>query len=70
MPGINDPSEQGSEAAASPADLPEQVTVAMLRRENLLTSAKLDDALFYDQSTGERQFRKLTTELHQVGSPV
>ncbi len=60
-------SEQGSEAVASPADLPEHVIVAMLRRETLLTSAKLD-ALRYDQTMGERQLRKLDAELHQVGS--
>ena len=39
---------------ASPADLPEQVLVAMLRRENMLTRVKLN-ALCYDQTTGECQ---------------
>ena len=67
VPSISGVSEQGSEAVASPADLPEHVIMAMLRRENLLTSAKLN-ALCYDQSTGERQLRKLDSELHQVGS--
>ena len=54
-------------ASPAAADLPEHVIVAMLRRENLLTSAKLS-ALRHDQSTGERQLRKLSSELHQVGS--
>ena len=40
--------------------------MAMLKRENLLTRAKLN-ALFYDHITGERQLRKLKTELRQVG---
>ena len=51
---------------AGPADLPEHVILAMLRRENLLTHAKLD-ALCYDQVTGECQLRKLRNELRQVG---
>ena len=67
LPGIDGLSEQGSEAVAGPADLPEHVIVAMLKRENLLTRAKLN-ALFYDHITGERQLRKLKTELRQVGS--
>ena len=52
---------------ASPADLPEHVIVAMLRREKLLTRAKLM-ALCYDIFTGERRLRILKTELHQVGT--
>ena len=56
-----------SEAVASPADLPEHVIVAMLRRENLLTRAKLN-ALRYDHNTGERQWIKLRTVMRQVGS--
>ena len=67
LPGIDGASEQGSETGTGPADLPEHVIVAMLKRENLLTRAKLN-ALFYDHITGERQLRKLKTELRQVGS--
>ena len=67
MPGINSPSDQGSEAVPSPADLPAHVIVAMLRREKLLMHAKLN-ALCYDQITGESQLRKLRNELRQVGS--
>ena len=50
-----------------PADLPEHVIVAMLRRENLLTSAELN-ALCYDHITEERRLRKLSSRLHQVRS--
>ena len=68
LPGIDGLSEQGSGTVAGPADLPEHVIVAMLKRENLLTRAKLN-ALFYDHITGERQLRKLKTELRQVSNP-
>ena len=66
MPGINGLSEQSSEAVASPADLPDHVIMAMLRRESLLTCAKLS-ALFHDHIMGVRQLNKLRTELRQVG---
>ena len=65
--GIFGPPKQNLETVASPADLPEHVIMAMLRRENFLMHAK-HDALCYDQITGECQLRKLRNELRQVGS--
>ena len=66
---IDGPSEQSSEAVASPAALPEHVIMAMLRRENLLTHAELN-VLCYDKIMGERNLRRLKAELRQVGVHV
>ena len=54
--------------ATIPADIPYHVIVAMLRRDILLTCAKLN-AHSYERIMGERQLRKLNTELRQVRSP-
>ena len=63
-PGSIGPSDQGSEAVASPADLPEHVILAMLRREDLLVDVMVN-VLYYDEAEG---LRKLNNELRQVGS--
>ena len=52
---------------ARPAGLPEHVILAMLRREDLLTRAKLH-AISYDHIMGQLQWTKLRTEMRQVGS--
>jgi hypothetical protein len=46
-------------------ELPDEVIMAMLRREVLLTRAKLH-ALCYEQIMGERKLRSLKTQLRQV----
>ena len=52
-------------------DLPDAVIVAMLKREVLLTRAKLH-GLMYDHIMSERRLRSLKTQLRQVqpGVPV
>ena len=49
------------------ADLPDSVIIARLRREVLLTRAKLH-GLMYDHIMSERRLRSLKTQLRQVGS--
>lgn len=46
-------------------ELPDEVIMAMLRREVMLTRAKLH-GLCYDQIMGERRLRSLKTQLRQV----
>ena len=46
-------------------DLPDGVIVAMLKREVLLTRAKLH-GLMYDHIMSERRLRSLKTQLRQV----
>ena len=49
------------------ADLPDGVIIAMLKREVLLTRAKLH-GLMYDHIMSERKLRSLKTQLRQVCS--
>ncbi len=49
------------------ADLPDGVIIAMLKREVLLTRAKLH-GLMYDHIMSERKLRSLKTQLRQVRS--
>ncbi|KAL3153768.1 hypothetical protein ABBQ32_013356 [Trebouxia sp. C0010 RCD-2024] len=48
-------------------ELPDSVIIALLKREHLLTRAKLN-ALYYEHITGERKLRSLKTQLRQ-GEP-
>ena len=49
-------------------DLPDAVIIAMLKREVLLTRAKLH-GLMYDHIMSERKLRSLKTQLRQVRRP-
>ena len=51
--------------AKESAELPDNVIIALLKREHLLTRAKLN-ALYYEHITGERKLRSLKTQLRQV----
>ena len=51
--------------ARESAELPDSVIIALLKREHLLTKAKLN-ALYYEHITGERKLRSLKTQLRQV----
>lgn len=51
--------------AKESAELPDSVIIALLKREHLLTRAKLN-ALYYEHITGERKLRSLKTQLRQV----
>ena len=55
----------GAEGYTEPAELPDYVIIAMLRREVLLTEAKLH-ALDYELVTAERKLRQLRSQLRQV----
>ena len=46
-------------------ELPDHVIIALLRREHLLTKAKLN-ALCFEHIMGERRLRSLKTQLRQV----
>ena len=46
-------------------DAADQAIVAQLKREHLLTRAKLN-ALYFDHTMGERRLRSLKTQLRQV----
>ncbi|KAK9823299.1 hypothetical protein WJX72_001733 [[Myrmecia] bisecta] len=61
------PSAQGEAAGPNDktSDLPDDVILSMLEREMLLTRAKLH-ALNYEHHVGERNFRRLQTQLRQV----
>ena len=48
-----------------PEALHDSVIIALLKREHLLTRAKLN-ALYYEHVTGERKLRSLKTQLRQV----
>ena len=48
------------------AELPDHAIIALLKREHLLTRAKLN-ALYFEHVTGERRLRSLKTQLRQVG---
>ena len=50
-------------------ELPDSVIIALLKREHLLTRAKLN-ALYYEHITGERKLRSLKTQLRQVELPT
>ena len=47
------------------AELPDHAIIALLKREHLLTRAKLN-ALYFEHITGERRLRSLKTQLRQV----
>ena len=47
------------------AELPDHAIIALLKREHLLTRAKLN-ALYFEHVTGERRLRSLKTQLRQV----
>ncbi|DBA96032.1 TPA: hypothetical protein ACH3X1_001533 [Trebouxia sp. C0004] len=49
------------------AELPDHAIIALLKREHLLTRAKLN-ALYFEHITGERRLRSLKTQLRQ-GEP-
>lgn len=51
-----------------PGELPDSVVIAMLRREVLLTRAKLH-GLMYEHIMSERRLRTLKTQLRQVRYP-
>lgn len=55
--------------AKESAELPDNVIIILLKREHLLTRAKLN-ALYYEHITGERKLRSLKTQLRQVQQPV
>ena len=51
------------------AELPDHAIIALLKREHLLTRAKLN-ALYFEHITGERRLRSLKTQLRQVSIRV
>ena len=55
--------------AKESAELPDIVIIILLKREHLLTRAKLN-ALYYEHITGERKLRSLKTQLRQVQQPA
>lgn len=55
--------------AKESAELPDSVIIVLLKREHLLTRAKLN-ALYYEHITGERKLRSLKTQLRQVRQPA
>ena len=55
--------------AKESAELPDNVIIVLLKREHLLTRAKLN-ALYYEHITGERKLRSLKTQLRQVQQPA
>ena len=58
--------EGGAPVPEAALELPNSVIVAMLRREVLLTRAKLH-ALCYEHIMAERKLRSLKAQLRQVG---
>lgn len=58
----------GSDSPPDSIELPDSVIEAMLRRELLLTNAKLH-GLGNEHITSERKLRSLRTQLRQVRSP-
>ncbi len=56
-------------AAAEALELPDSVIVEMLKREVLLTKAKLH-ALTHEHILGERKLRTLKSQLRQVCTPT
>lgn len=59
------PAAPGTEASPESTELPDAVIEAMLRRELLLTNAKLH-GLGNEHITSERKLRSLRTQLRQV----
>jgi len=47
------------------SELPDHAIIALLKREHLLTRAKLN-ALYFEHIMGERRLRSLKTQLRQV----
>lgn len=56
----------GQEDGKDIYELPDHVIIALLKREHLLTKAKLN-ALCFEHIMGERRLRSLKTQLRQVG---
>ena len=51
------------------SELPDHAITALLKREHLLTRAKLN-ALYFEHIMGERRLRSLKTQLRQVRSCI